>query len=195
MCYTTSMNIKSATFVKSLVGDDPLLADGKPQVAFIGRSNVGKSSTINALTGKKGLANTSSMPGRTQQLNIFLINNSLYLVDLPGYGYAKTSHTQRENLQELITWYLLYSRYQQKRVVLIIDAVIGVTETDMAMLSALEKRDKEIVIVANKIDKLNVSDRKRTLEKIHDRVGDHKIILYSAEKKIGVGELGQEILR
>jgi GTP-binding protein len=189
------MSIQSATFIKSVVSDDPVLDDGKPQVAFIGRSNVGKSSVINTLTGKKDLAHTSSMPGRTQQLNVFLINKKIYLIDLPGYGFAKASHMDREKLQHLIFWYLLESSYEQKKVVLVIDANIGITDTDMEMLVQLEQRKKNIIIVANKIDKLNKSDRNRCSQKIHNRVGDHKIILYSAEKKIGVGELSQEILK
>ena len=85
------MNITSAIFVKGLVGDDEILNDGKDQVAFIGRSNVGKSSVINSLVNKKDLARTSSFPGRTQEINVFLINKDFYLVDLPGYGFAKGS--------------------------------------------------------------------------------------------------------
>jgi GTP-binding protein len=82
------MKIKSAQFVKSVLGSDDIFDDGIPQVAFIGRSNVGKSSVINSLVNKSNLAKTSSSPGRTQKINLFLINKSLYLVDLPGYGYA-----------------------------------------------------------------------------------------------------------
>ena len=89
------MNITSARFIKGVVGPDENLEDGVPQIAFIGRSNVGKSSVINTLANQKGLAKTSSFPGRTQQINLFLINKSFYLVDLPGYGFAKASKDTR----------------------------------------------------------------------------------------------------
>src|SRR5689334_4944848 len=125
------MNITSAKFIKSVVGEDEILSDGMPQVAFIGRSNVGKSSVINALAGQNGLAKTSSQPGRTQQLNVFLVSatggSKIYLVDLPGYGFAKGSKDMQEQLQQLIYWYLFGSDYQQKKVVLILDAVVGPT--------------------------------------------------------------------
>ena len=189
------MSIPSARFIKSIVGDDPLLLDEKPKVAFIGRSNVGKSSVINALTGQRDLARASSQPGRTQQINVFLINNKRYLVDLPGYGFAHASHEDRKKLQELIAGYLFADHYEQQLVVLIIDAVIGVTAIDMEMLIELEKHNKNIIIVANKIDQLNKSDRNRCLHNIQDRVGTHPVILFSALKKIGVGLLSQEILR
>jgi len=188
------MNITSASFIKGVVQEDEILDDGTPQVAFIGRSNVGKSSVINSLAKQKGLARTSSFPGHTQEINIFLINKALYLVDLPGYGFAKASKGTQERLQQLIYWYLLNSDYQQKKIVLIIDAVVGVTQSDLQMLNSLEQAHKSIVIVANKIDKLKKSQVQRQMQAIKDAVGDYKVIAYSAEKNIGVGELTDEIL-
>lgn len=193
------MNITQASFVKGIVQEDAVLADGKPQVAFIGRSNVGKSSVINSLAHQKGLATTSSFPGRTREINIFLISassgNKLYLVDLPGYGFAKASKDEQERLQQLIYWYLLNSDYRQKKIVLIIDAVVGVTPSDMQMLNSLEQANKNIVIVANKADKLKQSQIKKQLQSVSDAVGDYKVIAYSAEKNIGVSELTDEILK
>ena len=195
------MNITSAKFIKGVVEEDEILDDGVPQVAFIGRSNVGKSSVINSLVNQKGLAKTSSFPGHTQEINIFLIsarsgsqNLSFYLVDLPGYGFARESKTVQKQLQQLIYWYLLDSHYEQKTVVLIVDAVVGVTELDMQMLESLEQTKKNVVIVANKIDKLKNSEYKKQLQAIQDAVGNYTIIPYSAEKKIGVGELVKQIL-
>ncbi len=188
------MNITSAKFIKGLVGEDEILDDGTPQVAFIGRSNVGKSSVINTLANQKDLAKTSSFPGRTQQINIFLINKSVYLVDLPGYGFAKGPKDLQQGLQQLIHWYLLGSDYHQKKVVLIVDAVVGTTETDIQMLNSLEQAQKNVVIVANKVDKLKPSEYLKKLQAIQNAVGDYKIIPYSAEKKIGVGELVKEVL-
>lgn len=189
------MHIRSAEFIKGVVGEDRVLTENKPQVAFIGRSNAGKSSVINSLTGKKDLARTSSMPGRTQQINIFLINGAVYLIDLPGYGFAHGSHAERRELHRLVDWYLFGSPYVQKKVVLIIDANVGVTEADMDMLVALEDQGKDVVIVANKVDKISPSERKRRLEKIQDRVGEHTVILYSSPQKIGANLLAAEVLR
>ncbi len=188
------MNITSAKFVKGIVGEDELLDDGMPQVAFIGRSNVGKSSVINSLTGKKGLAKTSAFPGHTQEINIFLINNKVYLVDLPGYGFARASKDVQNLLQQRIYWYLLGSPYSQKKVVMIVDAVVGVTDTDLQMLHSLEQADKNVVILANKVDKLKKSEYHKKLKAIQDAVGDYQVLPYSAEKRIGVMDLVNEIL-
>ncbi len=188
------MKITSAKFVKSLVRADQILEDGLPQIALIGRSNVGKSSVINSLTNQKDLARTSPFPGRTREINLFLINNSLYFVDLPGYGYAKASREGQRRLQELIYWYLFDSPYEQKKVALIIDAKVGPTDNDLEMLKALEEKGKNIVIVTNKVDKIKKSDYTKQLQKLEDLIGNHKIIPYSAEKKIGVRELVNELL-
>jgi GTP-binding protein len=189
------MTVTSAKFVKSLVGPDEILEDGIPQIAFVGRSNVGKSSLINSLTNQKGLARTSSFPGHTQEVNLFLVNKAFYFVDLPGYGFAQASKETQERLQRLIYWYLLDSPYQQKKVVLILDAKVGATESDEKMLHSLEEQGKDIIIVANKIDKLKSSERKQKIEEVRNLAGDLKVIPYSSEKKIGIAELANEIFR
>jgi GTP-binding protein len=188
------MNITSAQFIKGVAGEDEILRDGRPQVAFVGRSNVGKSSIINSLTNQQGLAKTSSFPGRTRQINVYLINKTLYLLDLPGYGFAKASHENRGRLQQLIFWYLLNSDHKQKKVVLIVDANVGPTDNDADMLHSLEQQKKDVVVVANKIDKIKKSEYKSKLEKVADVAGRYKVIPFSAEKKIGVGELVGKIL-
>lgn len=187
------MRITSAKFIKGMVRDDQTLKDGLPQVAFIGRSNVGKSSTINALTGQKDLARTSSTPGRTQQINIFLINKSFYLVDLPGYGYSSGSKESKTELFELVNWYLFTSGYEQKMVVIIIDANIGVTESDLEIIHALEEHNKNIIIAANKIDKIKKSAYTKQIQTIQAAIIDHKVIPYSTKKGIGVNDLIKEI--
>jgi GTP-binding protein len=184
----------SAKFIKGVVGEDAVLNAGYPQIAFIGRSNVGKSSTINSLVKQKNLARTSAVPGRTQEINVFLLNDSFYLIDLPGYGFAKTSKTDQAWLFKLINWYLFNSGHEQKKVVMIIDAKIGPTRDDLDMLGALEEKKKNIVIVANKIDKIKKSEVKKQFEKIQEMIGAHKIVPYSAEKGIGAEELIREIL-
>lgn len=187
------MRIEKAKFIKGIVQDDELLHDGKPQIALIGRSNVGKSSIINSLTNQLDLARTSSFPGRTQQINTFLINDSHYLMDLPGYGFSKDSKEKKEELQELINWYLFNAGCDQHRVVLIIDAKVGPTNADIDILRALEKFNKNILIVANKIDKVRPSKQAAQFKAIQELVGDHKIIACSSYDKIGIKELNREI--
>jgi GTP-binding protein len=193
--YTYGMNITSAKFIKGVVGPDELLEDGKPQIAFIGRSNVGKSSVINTLANQKGLARTSSFPGRTQEINIYLINKDFYLADLPGYGFAKNSHENRETLQKLIYWYFFDSPYEQKKVVLIVDAFVGLTQNDSEMLYSLKQAGKNVIVVANKIDKVKKSDLPKQLKKIQSEIGSYKLLPFSAEKKLGVSELVNEVLK
>jgi GTP-binding protein len=189
------MNITSAKFVKGVVEDDEILEDGKPQIVFIGRSNVGKSSIINALCGQKGLAKTSSFPGHTQEINIFLINKDYYFVDLPGYGFAKASKATQEKLQQLIYWYLLGSNYEQKIIVLIIDAVVGPTQNDMQMLYSLKQAKKNILVVVNKVDKIKPSQYGNRLKELQKLLGDYKIIPCAGEKKIGIQELNNLIFK
>ncbi len=193
------MNIISAKFIKGVVEEDELLDDGTPQVAFVGRSNVGKSSVINSVCNQKNLARTSSFPGATQEINIFSISSSgknpkIYLVDMPGYGFAKASKEVQVKLQQLIHWYLFSSNYEPKLVVLIIDATIGATDTDIQMLYSLKESNKNVLVVANKVDKLKPSEYKKQLNIIQDQAGEYKVLPYSAEKKIGVNELIRQIL-
>lgn len=188
------MNIKSAKFIKGVTGSDEVFEDGIPQIVFMGRSNVGKSSVINSLANQKGLAKTSSFPGRTQQINVFFINKSFYLVDLPGYGYAKVPQDIWLCIQKMINWFLFDSGYDFKKVILIIDAKVGPSAEDMDMLYKLERNGKDIVIVANKIDKVKKSEYEEQMRKIQEAFGGHKVIPYSAEKRIGLGELVIELL-
>lgn len=187
------MKIHSATFKCGLKGSHDILHDGTPQVAFIGRSNVGKSSLLNSLTNNKGLARTSKTPGRTQEINVFLINDSHYFMDLPGYGYAKLSGTAREKLYKLINWYLFAVDLDQK-VVVLIDAEIGPTPDDLEMLRSLEMAGKQIVIVLNKIDKIKKSQYRTHIEKLARQFNGHKVFPYSSKTKQGRPELIHELL-
>jgi GTP-binding protein len=186
--------IVSAAFVRGIVDVCPELESDIPQIAFIGRSNAGKSSIINSLTNQKDLARTSSFPGRTQEINLFLINKALYLLDLPGYGFAKASFQARERLRELINWYLFTAGYQQRLVVLIVDAKIGPQENDLEILRSLEKYQKNIVVVANKVDKIKKTDYARQMQHIQAKIGNHIIIPYSSKEKAGIGKLINAIL-
>lgn len=138
------MRITSAEFIKGIAGTDKILEDGDSHVALIGRSNVGKSSVINSLTRQKKLARTSVTPGRTQEINVFLINRTLYLLDLPGYGFVKESREVKERVGKLINWYLFVSPYTQKKVIVIIDALVGLKDSDIDMLNALQEHGKRI---------------------------------------------------
>jgi GTP-binding protein len=186
------MKIISKKFIKGIVSDDEILGNNIPQIAFIGRSNVGKSSLINSLT-NSSIARTSSFPGRTQEINIFLINNSFYFVDLPGYGFTLTSGLGQENIGELIDSYFFNSAYKQKKVVFIIDANVGITGTDISMLRELEEHDKDFIVVANKIDKLSQKEYHKKMTDIKNIVGDHPIVPFSTKKKIGIKILLNEI--
>jgi len=187
------MKIKSAEFMRGVKGDDKMLDDGVPQVAFIGRSNAGKSSLINSLTNMKGLARTSNTPGRTQELNIFMINKAVYFVDLPGYGFAMTSGADFRKINDLVYWYLFDSNHNPK-VVLIIDAEVGMTKSDLGMLEALEDKGRDIIIVANKVDKIKKSLYLNQIKKIKDQFNGHKVIPFSSKTKVGVTELIEELL-
>ncbi|KKQ05113.1 MAG: putative GTP-binding protein EngB [Candidatus Nomurabacteria bacterium GW2011_GWF1_36_47] len=155
--------------MKGIVGDDEILADGIPR--------------------------TSSFPGRTQEINIFLINNAFYLVDLPGYGFARASGLGREKIGELIDSYLFNSIYTQKKVVMIIDAGVGMTDKDILMLNELRNHHKDFIIVANKTDKLKQSDYHKKMAEIKKVVGDHPIIPFSNKTRKGVLTLVDEIFK
>lgn len=187
------MKITLVKFIKGLVGDDTIMDDGIPQVAFIGRSNVGKSSLVNALT-KSSISRTSSTPGRTAEINFFLINDSIYFVDLPGYGYAKVSFAMRDKLSSLINSYLFNRVYTQKKVVLIIDINVGMTDKDIVMFEDLKKADKNIVLVLSKVDKITQKDFHKNIKAIEQITGGTPLFQVSAKNNIGISELVEELL-
>ncbi len=187
------MNITSAQFIKGVTDGQEVEDLAFPQVAFIGRSNVGKSSTINALTKVRGLAKTSSFPGRTRQINVFLINNKFYLIDLPGYGYAKVSKVERAKIEEVINSYLFNPAIPQRKVVLIIDAYVGPTDSDLEMLDALLEHKKDVIILANKIDKVKKSHQKATIDTIRETLHGQRVIPFSSKEKTGITETLQAI--
>ncbi|HYC83053.1 MAG TPA: ribosome biogenesis GTP-binding protein YihA/YsxC [Candidatus Paceibacterota bacterium] len=189
------MKVTSAEFVKPIRNGDDLLTDNLPQIVFIGRSNVGKSSVINSFARKQGLARSSSTPGRTQEINVFLINKAFYLIDLPGYGYARGSFANRERLSEYISWYLFSPEIKHHKVVLIIDTKVGLTADDKHILKELEESGKDIVILANKADRLKSGELKTALMKLRQEIGEkHLLIPYSAKDFTGIGALVEAIL-
>lgn len=183
------MVIKSATFVRGITKEEDMLDDGIPQVLFIGRSNVGKSSVINSFTRTKELAISSSTPGRTRQVNVFFVNKQFYLIDLPGYGFARGSEDARAKIADLISWYIFFEHQEMRRVVVIIDIVVGLMESDMHIIKLLEEDKTEFIILANKSDKLKANELKNNLDAVRKQVGAHTIIPYSAKKNKGLTEL------
>lgn len=146
------MNISSATFSISSPSYKKCPADGRPEYAFIGRSNVGKSSLINMLTGVKGLAKTSGRPGKTQLINHFLINDEWYLVDLPGYGYARTSKSSREKWDIMMRDYFLH-REELTNVFVLIDSRIPPQRIDLEFITFLGTNGVPLTLVFTKADK------------------------------------------
>lgn len=187
------ITIKSAEFIKGVVGSDPILKEKIPQIAFVGRSNVGKSSVINALTGTKGLAISSSTPGRTLQLNFFLINESAYFVDLPGYGYARASLAQAEKMRKMIMWYLEHNEYKPTKVVLITDGNVGPKKFDIEMMELLSENGYNVIVVANKMDKVKASELVKKQRAIKEILDTENIVYFSTKTKKGKEELIEKI--
>jgi len=216
------MEIREAKFIKGIVGTDDILKSQKEQIAFIGRSNVGKSTLINNLTGNKGLVKVSGQPGKTKQINFFSAiftyqnkdkktdnqiaeknsneesnykrNKEVYLVDLPGYGYAKISQDRREKMRKMILWYFISGEAKIKKVVLIVDAKAGLKEFDLEMIAVLQEYGPQLgydfVIAFNKIDKLNQKQTYKNLNKAQEQLGDTvKIIPLSAKTGKGRNKL------
>lgn len=187
------MTITSALFVKSINGTDKILYDGKFQVAFVGRSNVGKSSLINSLVHQKKLARSSKAPGKTKHLDFFLINSKFYFVDLPGYGFAHASSEQRERYRKMMMWYFEYSEVKRRLVVHIVDSVVGVMDFDRQMIEYLSELNIDFVIVANKIDKLSHHEKLKNIEAIQKECKNNTVIPYSALTNEGRNELSKTI--
>lgn len=157
------MKVTSATFVGAASEPGRFPAPSLPEVAFAGRSNVGKSSAINRIVGRRGLARTSSTPGRTQQLNFFGIDERLVFVDLPGYGYAKVSQSARAAWRPLVESYL-GTRGVLAGVVLIVDVRRGLEEEEHQLLDFLSALGTPALLIATKIDKLNRSGQAKALQ-------------------------------
>jgi GTP-binding protein len=161
--------IHDAVFVGSFARADDCPATPLPEYAFIGRSNVGKSSLVNLLTGRKSLAKVSSTPGKTQLLNYFIVNKSWHLVDLPGYGYARVSKTSRVKWEKMIHHYLL-KREQLSCLFVLLDSSIGPQEIDMAFLKKLGEMRIPFAIVYTKTDRDTQNNIQRNIQQIRQRI-------------------------
>ncbi len=189
------MEITSAQFIKSIVGSHNLIVDDMPQISFVGRSNVGKSSVINKLVNQKRLVKSSSTPGKTQQINFFLINDDTYFVDLPGYGYAKIGQKYREKLRKLILWYFISGEAPVTKVVVIVDAKAGLRGFDREMIDIIREHGYPFVVVANKIDKLNQKKLHKSITDLKGELGDGiEVFLFSAKTGKGREKLINNLL-
>jgi len=168
--------------------------DGLPEVAFLGRSNVGKSSLLNALAGVRGLARVSGTPGRTRLVNFFRVDDALYLADLPGYGYAKVAESERRGWEGLVTSYLV-GREPLALCVFLVDVRHDPGQSDLLLREFLDHHALHHVLVATKADKLGRGELQRRRRSLEDGVGSaaRAVILASAETRMGIDELWREI--
>ncbi len=164
------MRVTSAKFIKSVAKGDQIILDNKPIVAFVGRSNVGKSSLLNYLTSSKKLAKTSSTPGRTRLINYFLINEDIYFVDLPGYGFAKGNKTENSKWDELMDPFFVNSK-NLKLVCVLMDCRIKPTPLDYNMLTYLNYYQIPYIVVATKCDKLPKTKVKPAIQAMANELG------------------------
>jgi len=180
----SGFNFSNAEFIKSAADPQGFISDGLPQIIFAGRSNVGKSSVLNRLLGRRNFARVSASPGKTAHVNYFLIDKKAYFVDLPGYGYAKVSKSERDRWGRLMEAY--FSRAQNFSLgVMIVDSRHKPTGDDVTMANWFKSSECPLLIVANKIDKVKSSEKEKNIELIRQTLelsDDTKIIPFSAEK-------------
>lgn len=189
------MKVHDAKIVISAVGKKQYPTDNLPEVALAGRSNVGKSSFINTLIQRKNLARTSSKPGKTQTLNFYLIEEQFYFVDVPGYGYAKVSKTERAKWGKMIEEYFT-SRDNLKVVISVVDFRHAPSVDDQQMYEFLKYYHLPVIVVATKVDKLPRSKRegqKHLIRKTLNMAPEDPLILFSAVDKLGKEEAWEEI--
>lgn len=186
------MKVTSAEFVKSAFKEDDWPHDMRPEIAFMGRSNVGKSSLINSLLRVHRLARISSTPGRTQSLNFFLINESFWFVDLPGFGYARVPKSIKSTWGEMVTTYLA-KRSQLMLSIHIVDSRHEPTKLDLQLHEWLKHTAKPRLIVATKSDKLSNNELRENLGRAKRMFGEERVIAYSSRTSRGRDEVWREI--
>ena len=186
------MKVTRAEFIKSAFKQADWPHDGQPEIAFMGRSNVGKSSLINSLLGVRGLARTSSTPGRTQSLNFFLINDEFRFVDLPGFGYARVPKSIKSGWGEMVTSYLA-KRTQLMLSIQIVDSRHEPTKLDLQLHEWLEYSVKPRLIVATKSDKLSNNELRESMERAKRVFSKDRVVAYSAKTGRGRDEVWRTI--
>ena len=186
------MKVTSTEFLKSSFTEPDWPSGALPEIAFMGRSNVGKSSLINSLLGVKGLARTSSTPGRTQSLNFFLINRKFRFVDLPGFGYARVPKAVKATWDEMVSSYLA-KRSQLVLSIHIVDSRHEPTKLDLQLHEWLEHSLKPRLIVATKSDKLSKNELKKSLDRSRGVFGEDRVVAFSAKTGTGRDEVWRTI--
>jgi len=195
------IRVLDASFLTTAVEEAGWPAADVPEIAFVGRSNVGKSSMINALTGRRKLVRVSNTPGRTRTLNFFDVllergeqRRPVRLADLPGYGFAKVSRTERESWERMITTYL-QRRTALRGVVAIVDAEVGATPDDVRTLAYLVSAGRRVLVAATKLDRLGKAQRKPRLAAVAERLSVPRdtVLGFSATEKLGVSEVWESL--
>ncbi|NMA64648.1 MAG: YihA family ribosome biogenesis GTP-binding protein [Clostridiaceae bacterium] len=189
------MIIKKAEFIQTAVGPSQYPESSLPEFALAGRSNVGKSSFINALTNRKNLARTGSTPGKTRVINFYNVNDELMLVDLPGYGYAKVSKQEQQKWGKLVETYL-NTRTLIKGIVLLVDIRHKPTRDDIMMANYIRHTQKDMIVIATKADKISRANFMKHTAVIRKSLGlntEEIVIPFSAEKRFGIEEAWAKI--
>jgi GTP-binding protein len=184
------LKIESAEFIRSAHGSGDYLRDGRPEIAFVGRSNVGKSSLLNRLLGRKGLARTSQTPGRTQAVNYFLVNRRFYFVDLPGYGYAKAGKDERREWAARVEGY--FREEPPDAIVLLVDGKVGATPLDVQAYEYLSSLGAVLIVAATKVDKVSRGKWASTAKEVRKTLSlgeEIPVIPVSAHSGDGIKEL------
>ena len=184
------LNFNKVEFIRSAVKKEDFLRDGLPQMAFAGRSNVGKSSVINRLVNRKNFARVGASPGKTSQINYFRIDSGAYLVDLPGYGYAKVSKAERDRWGRLMESYFASGLITMG--VMIVDARDKPTADDVTMANWFYDAERPVIVAANKLDKLKKSEIEPNLARIRETLGLREgdaLVPFSAERGDGKEQL------
>jgi len=196
------VKVESAEFVKSARASGDFVRDGRPEIAFVGRSNVGKSSLMNRLLGRKGLARVSSTPGRTRLVNYFLVNRRFWFVDLPGYGYAKAGKDERREWAALADSYFRAGGAEDNRtrplVVMLVDGKIGATPLDAQAYEYLASLGVALVVVATKVDRIPRGKRAAMERGVRETLGlegEAPLIPVSAHSGDGMQELWSAVAR
>lgn len=190
------MEIKKAEFIISAVKKHQYPTDDRPEIAFVGRSNVGKSSLINSLTNRRKLVKVSGTPGKTRQINFFLINENMYFVDLPGYGYAKVSKKEKENWGYIMEQYLV-NREPLKKIVLLVDSRHKPTKDDIDMYNWIKYYNYEVMVVGTKLDKLKRNEISKNKKIIRDTLKmdkDEELLFFSSLTKEGKEQVLNSVL-
>jgi len=188
------VKIISAEFVKSAFEKKHWTTDGLPEIAFLGRSNVGKSSLLNSLVQRKALARTSNTPGRTQSINFYLINDAFYFVDLPGYGYAKVSKSMRADWGKMAEEYLS-DRDELVLSIQLVDSRHKPSKLDLQLHEWLVFNQKKHIVVATKSDKLSSNELSKQMRVIGEEMPSSKVIAYSSQTGKGREAIWSEIVK